>query len=206
MVRTSPTFLKKQLHQIFISTKQAYVRFVRITLLFANIHLLSLYCFIHLVMAWLSYLSTGWEISTLHTILLEPNSGVFAWICSHGGCICSFPKEILEMPDKHPPAECWGMGTLCFCWAGVESKEVGNLEEGNRGGKEMPHFFSQLFPFAFISPFPSPSPFCPCQAGCMLCCGCDSDLISVQVIDLCIFCRTSRGQVGTKISNNKLFL
>ena len=160
-------------------------------------------------MAWLSYLSTGWEISTLHAILLKRHSGVFVWVCSHGGCICSFPKQILEMPDKHPPAECWEMGTLCCCRGRCRIERGGESGGGEKGGKEMLHFFSQLFPFAFISPSPPPPPpplFCPCHAGWMLCCGCDSDVISVQVIDLCIFCRTSKDQAGTKISNNKLFL
>lgn len=160
-------------------------------------------------MAWLSYLSTGWEISTLHAILLKRHSGVFVWVCSHGGCIYSFPKQILEMPDKHPPAECWEMGTLCCCRGRCRIERGGESGGREKGGKEMLHFFSQLFPFAFISPSPPPPPpplFCPCHAGWMLCCGCDSDVISVQVIDLRIFCRTSKDQAGAKISNNKLFL
>lgn len=108
----------------------------------------------NVLMAWLSYLSTGWEISTLHAILLKPHSGVFVWVCSHGGCICSFPKQILEMTDKHPPAECWEMGTLCCCHGRCRIERGGESGGREKGGKEMLHFFSQLFPFAFISPSP----------------------------------------------------
>lgn len=161
-------------------------------------------------MAWLSYLSTGWEISTPHAILLKPHSGVFVWICSHGGCICSFPKQILEMLDKHPPAECWEMGTLRLLpWQVWNWKRWGIWRKG-KGRKRDAALLFPAIPLCIYLPFPPPPPppplFCPCHAGWMLCCGCDSDLISVQVIDLRIFCRTSKDQAGAKISNNKLFL
>ena len=161
-------------------------------------------------MAWLSYLSTGWEISTPHTILLKPHSGVFVWICSHGGCICSFPKQILEMLDKHPPAECWEMGTLRLLpWQVSNWKRWGIWRKG-KGRKRDAALLFPAIPLCIYLPFPPPPPppplFCPCHAGWILCCGCDSDLISVQVIDLRIFCRTSKDQAGAKISNNKLFL
>ena len=128
----------------------------------------------NVLMAWLSYLSTGWKISTLHAILLKPHSGVFVWVCSHGGCICSFPKQILEMTDKHPPAECWEMGTLCCCHGRCRIERGGESGGREKGGKEMLHFFSQLFPFAlFYLPFPPTSfssPFLPlpCRLNALL--------------------------------------
>ena len=161
-------------------------------------------------MAWCSYLSTGWEISTLHAILLKPHSGVFAWICSHGGCICSFPKEILEMPDKDPPAECWEMGTLCCCRGRCRIERGGESGGREKGGKEMLHFFSQLFPFAlFYLPFPPTSfssPFLPlpCRLNALLQLWFWPHLSSGDWPTH--FCRTSKDQAGTKISNNKLFL
>lgn len=88
----------------------------------------------NVLMAWLSYLSTGWEISTLHAILLKPHSGVFVWVCSH----------------------CWEMGTLCCCHGRCQIERGGESGGREKGGKEMLHFFSQLFPFAFISPSPPP--------------------------------------------------
>ena len=91
----------------------------------------------------------------------------------HGGSVCSFPKQILEMPDKHPPAECWEMGTLCCCHGRCQIKRGGESGGREKGGKEMLHFFSQLFPFAFISPSPptsSSSPFLPlpCRLNALL--------------------------------------
>ena len=105
-------------------------------------------------MAWLSYLSTGWEISTLHAILLKPHSGVFVWICSHGGCICSFPKQILEMLDKHPPAECWEMGTLRLLpWQVSNWKRWGIWRKG-KGRKRDAALLFPAIPLCIYLPFP----------------------------------------------------
>lgn len=92
-----------------------------------------------------------------------------------GAAFCSFPKQILEMTDKHPPAECWEMGTLCCCHGRCRIERGGESGGREKGGKEMLHFFSQLFPFAFISPsLPPPtsssSPFLPlpCRLNALL--------------------------------------
>ena len=90
-----------------------------------------------------------------------------------GAAFCSFPKQILEMTDKHPPAECWEMGTLCCCHGRCRIERGGESGGREKGGKEMLHFFSQLFPFAFISPSPptsSSSPFLPlpCRLNALL--------------------------------------
>ena len=157
-------------------------------------------------MAWLSYLSTEWEISTLHAILLKPHSGVFVWICSHMGCICSFPKEILEMPDKHPPAECWAMGTLCCCRGRCRIERGGSLEEGNREEKRCRTSFPSYSPLHLSLPPPPPPLFAPTtQAACFVVA---VILTSPQCrwLTSAFFVGLSRGQAGTKISNNKLFL
>lgn len=126
-------------------------------------------------MARLSYLSTGWEISTPHAILLKPHSGVFVWICSHGGCICSFPKQILEMLDKHPPAECWEMGTLRLLpWQVSNWKRWGIWRKG-KGRKRDAALLFPAIPLCIYLPFPPPptsssSPFLPlpCRLNALL--------------------------------------
>ena len=107
-------------------------------------------------MAWLSYLSTGWEISTRHAILLKPHSGVFVWICSHGGCICSFPKQILEMLDKHPPAECWEMGTLRLLPWQVSNRKRWGIWRKGKGRKRDAALLFPAIPLCIYLPFAPP--------------------------------------------------
>ena len=112
-----------------------------------------------------SYLSTGWEISTLHTILLKPHSGVFVRICSHGGCIGAFQRKYYKCLTNTQ------LGSAGRCACSVAA--VAGVERGGgirRKGKEVPHFLSQLFAFAFISPHPLPLSFLApvMQAACFV--------------------------------------